>query len=171
MFAYDEARLGLINWHKRRYCPVGVRPPWVVRRQYEWTWLYAAVEPATGEVCCLYLPSLDGSCYHLFLQHLSSCYPDDLIVLVQDNAPAHHSQQLTVPHNIALLPLPPYSPELNPAERLFLEFRRLLANRLFDTVDDLHEATTEVLRRYWHDREALKQLTNFPWWRQALEKL
>lgn len=171
MFAYDEARLGLITWHKRRYRPVGIRPPWVVRRQYQWTWLYAAVEPATGEVCCWYLRSLDGACYHLFLQHLSRCYPDDLIVLVRDNAPAHRSQQLTIPHNIALLPLPTYSPELSPVERLFLEFRRLLANRRFDTIDDLHEATTEIFRRYWHDREALKQLTNFPWWRQALEKL
>ncbi len=67
----DEARFGLIAWHKRRYCPRGVRPLWNVRRKYEWTWLYAAVEPATGEDFCLYLPRLDGDCFELFLQHLS----------------------------------------------------------------------------------------------------
>jgi hypothetical protein len=43
--AFDEARFGLINWHRRRYCPKGFRPPYVVRRSYEWTYLYAAVEP------------------------------------------------------------------------------------------------------------------------------
>ncbi len=171
MFAGDEARLGLISWHKRRYCPVGARLPWVVRRRYAWTWLYAALEPATGEDCCLYLPSLDGLCYELFLRHLSRSYPDDLIMLVQDNAPAHTSHQVNVPANIVLLPLPAYSPELNPVERLFLEFRRLLANRLFDTLEDLQEAATEVLRRYWHDREALRRLINFPWWQKAVEEL
>jgi transposase len=171
VFATDEARLGLISWHKRRYCPLGVRPPWVVRRRYEWTWLYAAVEPTTGEDCCLYLPSLDGVCYELFLQHLSRCYSDDLILLVQDNAPAHRSEEVDLPHNIVLLSLPPYSPELNPVERWFLEFRRQLANRLFGSIEALQEAATEVLRHYWNDREALKRLTNFPWWQKAVEQL
>ena len=46
--AFDEARFGLINWHHKRYCPIGFRPPRVVRRRYEWTYLYAAIEPATG---------------------------------------------------------------------------------------------------------------------------
>ena len=41
----DEARFGLINWHKRRYCPRGIRPPCTVQRKYEWTWFYTAVEP------------------------------------------------------------------------------------------------------------------------------
>lgn len=171
LFAFDEARLGLISWHKRRYCPLGVRPPWLVHRQYEWTWLYAAVEPATGENCCLYLPSLNGTCYGVFLHYLSSCYPDELLVLVQDNAPAHRSAQVDVPHNVIPVSLPPYSPELNPAERWFMEFRRHLANRLFGSLDKLQEAATEVLRRYWDDQEALKRLTNFPWWQKALEQL
>jgi hypothetical protein len=47
--AFDEARFGLINWHKKRYCPRGFRPPYVVHRAYEWTYLYAAVDPTTGE--------------------------------------------------------------------------------------------------------------------------
>ncbi len=95
----------------------------------------------------------------------------DFIILVQDNAPAHLSEAIAIPDNIALLPLPSYSPELNPVERWFLEFRRLLANRLFDTLEALQEALTEVLKRYWNDRAALRQLTNFPWWREAVEKL
>lgn len=167
----DEARFGLISWHKRRYCPKGTRPTWRVRRQYEWTWLYAAVEPASGEDFCLYLPRLDGDCYELFLRHLSRCYPNDDIILVIDNAPAHIKQNLDIPANIRPLALPPYSPELNPAERWFLEFRRALANRLFDSLDTLETALTQVLESYWHNPPALKQLTNFPWWKQAVEQL
>lgn len=167
----DEARFGLITWHKRRYCPRGVRPLWPVRRKYEWTWLYAAVEPTTGEDFCLYLPRLDGDCFEIFVQHMSRCYPDDLIILVRDNAPAHIKQDITVPENILPLALPPYSPELNPAERWFLEFRRTLANRLFDSLDALEAALTQVLTTYRKNPATLKRLTNFPWWHDALEQL
>ena len=88
-----------------------------MRREYEWTWLYAAVEPATGESFCLYLSHLDGVCYELFLQQLAVRYPDDIIILIRDNAPAHCKQDIVLPENILPLALPPYSPELNPVER------------------------------------------------------
>ena len=68
--AMDEARLGLISWHKRRYRHKGERPSWVVRRRYEWSWLYTAIEPTSGEDFCLYLSALDGVCFEVFLQHL-----------------------------------------------------------------------------------------------------
>jgi hypothetical protein len=52
LFAMDEARFGLKSWHRRRWCPRGIRPPWVVEDRYEWLWLYAAVEPRTTGRCC-----------------------------------------------------------------------------------------------------------------------
>jgi transposase len=119
----------------------------------------------------LYLPRLDGDCYELFLHHLSRCYPNDDIILVTDNAPAHIKQNLDIPANIRPLALPPYSPELNPAERWFLEFRRALANRLFDSLNTLETGLTEVLESYRRNPAALKQLTNFPWWTQAVDKM
>ncbi len=167
----DEARFGLINWHKRRYCPRGVRPPCTVQRKYEWSWFYTAVEPMTGESCSLYLPRLDGDCYEVFLGELSQTYPDDLILLLRDNAPAHIKHDLDVPDNIIPVALPPFSPELNPVERWFLEFRRLLANRCFDTIDTLHEALTQVLMQFTTDKERLELLTNFPWWHFGISQL
>jgi hypothetical protein len=54
VLAFEEARFGLINWHRRRYCPMGFRPPWIVKRAYAWTYLYAAVEPTrSGESFCM----------------------------------------------------------------------------------------------------------------------
>lgn len=169
--AFDEARLGLINWHKRRYRRVGERPEWIVRRCYKWTWLYTAIEPATGKEFCMYLPALSGQCFELFLEQLAEHFSNDTIVLVLDNAPAHCWKAANIPKNIVLLPLPPYSPELNPAERLFQELRKELANRLFDSLDAIEQATTDFLTRFWRDRTALKRLTGFPWWLAALEVL
>lgn len=125
----------------------------------------------TGESCSLYLPRLDGDCYEVFLTDLSQTYPDDLILLLRDNAPAHIKHDLDVPDNIIPVALPPFSPELNPVERWFLEFRRLLANRCFNTIDTLHEALTQVLGQFTADKERLELLTNFPWWHFGISQL
>ena len=105
----------------------------------------------TGESCSLHLPRLDGDCYEVFLTELSQSYPNDLILLIKDNAPAHRKEDLNVPENVLLVALPPYSPELNPVERWFQEFRQALANRCFDTVDALHGAITQVLGPFTQD--------------------
>ena len=162
--AFDEARFGLFSWHKRRYCPYGHRPLLITRRVYDWTWFYAAVEPTSGEHFCLYLPRLDGACFEVFLHELSLAYPEDLILLIIDNASAHTKKDLQIPENIRFVFLPPYSPECNPAERWFLEFRRALANHLFDSIDDVHAALSKVLADYTADPELLSLLTDFPWW-------
>ncbi len=136
--------------------------------RYEWFWLYSAVEPATGESFSLYLPRLDGTCLQLFLKHLKAAYPDDNVLLVMDQARSHRSAQVVWPENVEPLLLPPYSPQLNSAERSFLELRRALANRLFDTLDALQDALTEALQRYWQDKPRLARLTGYPWWLDAL---
>ena len=102
---------------------------------------------------------------------MSDAYPQHQLLLVLDNAPAHLAKGSSIPNNINFLPLPPYSPELNPSKRWFLEFRRALANTLFDSPEALQTALTMVLKRYWHDPEAIKQHTNFTWWSDAIEQL
>lgn len=169
--AFDEARFGLINWHRRRYCPKGFRPPYVVRRAYEWTYLYAAVDPISGESFSLYLPGMDGLCFQTFLEHLGEAYADHHLMVVLDGAPSHTSGQIDLPENVSLLRLPPYSPELNPVERWFLEFKRALSNRVFETVELLQEALTSALAPYWRDPARLRSLTGFSWWVEAIESL
>ena len=122
--AFDEARFGLINWHTRRYCPKGFRPPYIVRRSYKWTYLYAALEPTTGESFCLYLPGMDARCLQSFLDQLSEAYPQNHLLVVLDGAPSHRSEEIVCPENVEFLRLPAYSPELDPVERWFQEFRR-----------------------------------------------
>jgi len=67
--------------------------------------------------------------------------------------------------------LPPYSPELDPAERWFQEFRRKLSNRTFETVTLLQEALTQTLEPYWKNPALLKRLTGYSWWMEAVESL
>ena len=59
VFAFDEARFGLKVGLRRRWCPFGTRPPWLYEERYEWLWLYAAVDPLSGESVVLFLPHTD----------------------------------------------------------------------------------------------------------------
>jgi transposase len=110
-------------------------------------------------------------CFEEFLKELSESYADERIALVLDNGPSHLAADVEVPQNVTLLPLPSYSPELNPVERWFLEFRRALANRSFETIDALHQAITRAIEPYWHAPEKLRRLTGFPWWREAVDQI
>jgi hypothetical protein len=142
-----------------------------VRRSYKWTYLYAALDPTTGESFCMYLPGMDDGCLEMFFEELSKAYPNHHLIIVLDGAPSHRSEQIARSENISLLMLPPYSPELDPAERWFQEFRRKLSNRTFETVAVLQEALTQRLVSYWENPGLLKRLTGYSWWVEAVEAL
>lgn len=143
----------------------------MVRRAYEWTYLYAAVDPTSGESFCLYLLGMDSLCLEAFLKDLGEAYADHHLLVVLDGAPSHTSGQVELPENVSLMRLPPYSAELNPVERWFQEFRRALSNRVFESVELLQEALTNTLEPYWQDPARLRSLTGFPWWVEAIESL
>ena len=66
------------------------------------------------------------------------------------------------------LPLPRYSPELNPAEQVFRVLRPKLANRIFETIAELEDAIVEHLRPYWDQPALIRRLTGYPWWLDAV---
>jgi transposase len=168
VFAFDEARFGCKTWFRRRWCPLGVRPPWIVHERYERLWLCAAVEPSSGESVCLYLPQRDGAGLTLFLKTLKHAYPQDALIVVLDQAGGHVGDTVGWPEGITPLPLPPYSPELNPAERWFEPLRGTLANTVFEDIDALETALTAALRPYWQDPAKLARLTAYPWWQKGV---
>jgi transposase len=170
VLAMDEARFGLKVTYRRRWCPRGHRPPWEVRRRYKWLWLYAAVDPITGSSFCLYLPHVDSLCFETFLQRLREAYPDEDLLIVLDGSGAHHSGEVTWPEGVAPLFLPPYSPELNPAERWFEPLRGALSNEVIETMAALDERLTQELRPYWDDPARLARLTGYPWWVASLSE-
>ena len=93
---------------------------------YQYSWLYAAVQPATGTAFWWELPALDTACFQLFLDQFGQVHADSFNILVLDNAPAHVARAVQPPGNVALVYLPPYCPELNPVERLWQALKRHL---------------------------------------------
>lgn len=117
------------------------------RPLYEYYWLYGAVEPATGESFFLEMPWLNGDGFAVFLRELSRAYPGSLNVVVVDNAGAHTARHVVVPENVVLLALPPYSPELNPVERLWLDLKRHIDVTVRAVREDLTALRDHVAER------------------------
>ena len=120
----DEARFGQKGRPCHRWWLRGQRPSGPVDQRYTFVYAFAAVEPATGRDFCLVLPEVSTTAMNKFLRHFSATLADDEdAVMVLDGAGWHTSHALLVPTNVTLLRLPPYSPELNPIERVWLYLR------------------------------------------------
>lgn len=117
------------------------------------------------------MPHLDEDCFEVFLQKLREAYPDEEIVLILDRAGAHRNKSVAWPAGIEAMPLPAYSPELNPAERLFEELRARLSNDIFETVEAIEEALTETLRPFWEVPKGLVRLTGYGWWIENISNM
>ena len=85
----------------------------------------------------LNLPYCNTDCFELFLKEFSQQEPDELKVVVLENGAFHKAKRLSVPKNILLIFLPPYSPELNPAEKMWQKFKRNFTNKLFRSIEEV----------------------------------
>ena len=107
---------------------------------------------------------------NIYLEDLGrSATPGSHILLICDRAGWHRSKKLKVPANITLMHLPPYSPELNPAELLWREQRsKGLSNRVFKTYVDLEQSVSDTWMQLETNQERLKSLCCFSWIQSAI---
>jgi transposase len=149
----DEARFGQQGTITNVWARTGSRPTAVRQTKYDWCYLYAAVEPASGASAALIAPNADTGTMNQFLRILDAeRKPDEHIVLIMDGAGWHKSKALKLPDGITVLLLPPYSPELNPVENLWHYLRcHYLSNRAYNNYDDLFDAGTDAYRRLTPD--------------------
>lgn len=94
----------------------------------------------------MFLPGVNTEIMNVYLQSLSENYPNKQILLIVDQAGWHKAKKLAIPPNITLKYLPPYSPELNPVEKLWQWLKKhVCRNRLFTSENDLMDALTKAL--------------------------
>jgi transposase len=159
----DEARFGQKGRVCHRWFTRGQRPPGLCDQRYSWTHLFAAVRPASGEGFALVLPEVSAKAMNEFLaQFAATLAEDEHAIMVLDRAGWHTAKRLVIPSNVTLVWLPPYSPQLNPVERVWLYLReKHWSHRLLDTAD----AIVDALCRAWNAlaAERLRSLTSYPY--------
>ena len=165
VWATDEHRLGLKPVLRRVWAPVGERPIALGHHRYQWLHLTAFVEPTGGETVWYLSTGISKPFFEALLAKFAEetgAGLSRIIVLVLDNAGWHGPANLSVPEGIKLVFLPPYSPELQPAECLWPLVDEPIVNKYFETLAELDQAVAERCRRL--DNAAIKAKTAFSWW-------
>lgn len=86
-----------------------------------------------------------------------------------DNGSCHTAKSLVVPENMVCLFLPPYSPELNPIERLWQDVKAQLAWVLPPRIEVLEDQVETIIRQY--AKATMQSLTSYPYFVQAANAL
>ena len=149
----DEARVGNKGRVCHRWWRRGERAPGTRQIGYQWAYIFSAVRPDTGDDVTLVMPSVNAKVMDLFSRTLRR-YPGPGCARRHDvRRPGWHDERaLTVPDNVTLALLPPYSPELNPVERVWLYLReRFLSLRVLDDTEAIIDACCQawIDRRTW----------------------
>lgn len=167
VWTQDEHRIGLKPVLRRVWTPIGEQPIAKVHQRYEWLWLYGFVEPESGQTYWWILPRTDTQLFSRVLADFAQAMKlskDKRVVLVLDQARWHISDKLEVPEGIHLMFLPPYSPELQPAERLWPLTNEPIANRYFETLDELEEVLVKRCQVLMAQPRLIQGYTCFHWW-------
>jgi transposase len=165
LFFQDEARIGQKGRLCHRWWRRGERAPGRCDRRFAWTDIFAAVEPVSGRSFALVLPEATTPAMDLFLAEFGAALADDEhAVVALDQAGWHGAKALAVPHDITLVRLPPYSPRLNPVERVWLYLReRFLSLRVFADEDAILDACCSAWNRLAAEPGRLRSLCCWPW--------
>ena len=163
----DEHRMGLCPIIRRIWVEAGDLPTAIVNWKREWLWLYGFVRPQTGETYWWILPyvrtDLFSAVLNDFAEHFGVGH-DKRIVLPLDQAGWHMSDKLEVPEGIHVLPMPPYSPELQPAERLWPLVNEVLANQVFESIESVEDLVYQRCQRLLQQQDLIRGLTFYDWW-------
>ncbi len=171
VWAEDEHRLGLHPVNRMVWVPWGEVPIAPVNWKYQWLWLVGFVEPTSGETYWWIVPKLDWSIFEQMLVDFAEHFelgPRKRVLLVVDQATFHTTPRLTIPEGLHLLFLPPKSPELQPAERLWPLTNEAIANRSFESLDELEAITAHRCRVLTQQQDFVRGLTGFHWWLEAV---
>src|SRR5215213_6118445 len=160
----DELRLGLRGQVRRVLAPRGVDVSQRLQLKYEWAYLLLAVDPRAGTLRWRWLER----CRAAPIKEALAGWALDAVVW--DGAGAHRANLL------ADLPttrvrLPAYSPELNPAERVFEEIRRRTEGRVYDAVADKQAIAQAYLAGLAADPHRVRRLCGWDWLTHALDSL
>jgi hypothetical protein len=164
----DEARVGQKGRTGHRWWVRGQRPPGLCDKRFASAYIFAAVRPATGEDFALVLPRVCTKAMDHFLLDFAATVPADThAVMVLDGAGWHDQRSVTVPPNVTLVPLPAYSPELNPVERIGLYLReRHLSHRLLADYEAVVDACCKAWNALTTEPGRIRSLCAYPYLEQ-----
>lgn len=114
------------------------------------------------------MPHCNTNTFQVFLDEFSKQSIEEYKIILLDNGAFHKGKQLKIPKNIALVFIPPYSPELNPAEKIWWKMKRSFTGKLHKTLDEVSDFITNQVKILTNEK--VKSISNFeyifscPYW-------
>lgn len=163
----DESRYGLLPVLRRCWTQRGLRPHKRYLTRYEWSYCYGAIDPVEGKTVFMQTPTVNLQWTEAFLEQIKKQYPDHEHIVVWDGAGFHpdSDEHECIPQGIHTIMLPPYSPELNPIEKLWDLIQDHTANKLWPTIQRLDQVVASLLREWWDDPQKVIGLFGKNWHR------
>lgn len=115
----------------------GIKPICPYHHKFENSYLFGAFSPVTGTSFMLELPFCNAAMFQLFLDEFATEKSSELKIMFLDNGAFHKAKVLKIPENVILVFLPPYSPELNPAEKIWWVLKREVNLQVFRSMKEL----------------------------------
>jgi transposase len=170
LYFQDESRFGLFTRNGKALTAKGIKPVCPYQHKYENLYLFGAFSPITGSTVMLELPLCNTDMFQQFLDELSKHQPKEYKIVVLDNGAFHKANRLVVPPNIGLLFLPPYSPELNPAEQVWRIIKKEMTNQLYHSLDELSDALKNIIQ-HKITNQAIINITGYPFYLNAYQTI
>lgn len=164
----DEMRVGLRGMVRRVWGLRGVKVVQRVQMVYRWMYLFLVVDVRRGKLMWSWIDSMRSESIAAAVNGLK--HHSDIAALVWDGARGHRAE-LVEGMGLPTIVQPPYSPELNPAERVFQEVRRWVEGRVYGCVEEKMEAVDSYLRELESDPVRVRSLTNWDWIRYSMQSL
>jgi hypothetical protein len=145
--AQGSVRRSRMEWQGEG--PIGARPLMVRDNRHDSVYIFGAICPSRGVGAAIITPAANTEMMNLHLEEISTqVAPGACAVMLCDRAGWHQQgDNLRLPENIKLLPLPPYSPELNPMENVWDYLRQ---NKLCSTVWNSYDEIVEACKTAWN---------------------
>ena len=162
-----EHRLGLKPVLRSVWAPKGERLIALGHHRFQWLYVTACVGPATGETVWYLTDTVSKPLFAGLLDAFAcevGAGPRKRVVLLLDNAGWHTLPNLVVPDGLRLVYLPPYSPELQPAETLWTLVDEPVVNMFVPSLDKLIDTITERCTNLTTRQPEISSRTNFAWW-------
>ena len=170
LWAMDEHRLGLKPMLRRMWFPWWEIPTATVQWRFQWVLVYGFVHPASGETYWWLMPKVNIYLFNQvladFAQHFGLGQHKQVLLTI-DRAGWHTSEQVKLPEGLHLEFLRSYSPELQPAERLWPFLDEPIVNRTFEKIEHLEQLICARCCILLKEREFIRGLTHFHWWQAA----
>lgn len=164
----DEIRVGLLGQVRRRWGRCGVRLRQRVQRKRGYRSLFLAVDSRSGRLWYCWLDNMRGEQFCGVVRGIEQCGALDAVVW--DGAPGHRDERVAR-IGVPLIALPAYSPELNPAERLFEAIRARIEGELYATLDDKCARVDAILAEWDADPDQVRSLAGWRWILDAYDQL